>query len=64
MGRHDTAGIVRIYVPLYLVDQHAREDADENTDDRNPEESPQARVEHTVDDVAVLRAGKNIVHSS
>ena len=29
-------------LPLYLVDQHAGEDTDENTDDRNPEESPQA----------------------
>ena len=63
-GSFDYALKTFCYLPLYLVDEHAREDTDENTDDRDPEESPQTRVQDAVDDVAVLRPGKNVMHPS
>ena len=63
-GSFDYALKAFFYLPLYLVDEHAREDTDENTDDRDTEESPQTRVQDAVDDVAVLRPSKNVVHSS
>jgi hypothetical protein len=52
-----------IYLPEQLVDEHAREDADEDADHGETEEGAQTRVERSVDDLAVWRVVEHEPHA-
>lgn len=54
---------VFIYLPEQLVDEHAREDADENADHGETEEGAQTRVERSVDDLAVWSVVEHEPHA-
>jgi hypothetical protein len=55
--------VLHIYLPEQLVDEHAREDADEDADHGETEEGAQTRVEGSVDDLAVWRVVEHEPHA-
>ena len=54
---------VQCYLPQYLVDQHAGEDADEDPDDGEAEHGPEAGVDSAVDYLAAGRSSEHVPQS-
>ena len=51
---------VKCYLPQYLVDEHAGEDADKDPDDGESEHGAETRVDGAVDHLAVGGGGEHV----